>query len=115
MENKKIEAKATLFPTKKSMLKGDVKFQTVPVITNHYTPNIDKCMYITEWFLKIFKHKDEDGEDQVELYEQNPSQVKQDINPDSRDLIREIIGKNIKAIKTQTGFGFYSGMTYYTV
>lgn len=55
--------KASLFPTKQSMLKSDVKFKTVDVISNHYTPDIKDTMYITEWFLKIFKYKDEDGED----------------------------------------------------
>lgn len=60
--------KASLFPTKQSMLKSDVKFKTVDVISNHYTPDIKDTMYITEWFLKIFKYKDEDGEDQLELY-----------------------------------------------
>lgn len=50
------------------MLKNDIKFKTVEVISNHYKPNYDKTVYITEWYMKMFKHKDEDGEDQLKLY-----------------------------------------------
>ena len=106
---KKVDLKSTLFPTKESLLKKDVKFKQVEVYSNHYIPNIDKSISFTEWYMKIFKYKDENGEDQIKLYEQSPNSIKSEINPDSRDVIREIYFENFDELKKQTGRGFYSG------
>lgn len=61
MYSKAINPKASIFPSKKSMLKNDVKFKKIGVITNLYTPNIQKNIYITEWLMKIFKKTDEEN------------------------------------------------------
>lgn len=44
MHSKQVNAKATLFPSKKSMLKNDVNFKKVEVISNHYVPNTEDNM-----------------------------------------------------------------------
>lgn len=75
MYSKAINPKATIFPSKQSMLKNDVKFKKIEVTTNLYTPNIQKNIYITEWFIKIFKKIDDENENQVQAYHQNPSNI----------------------------------------
>ena len=108
----------SLFPSKESMLKNKkIPFQKITLFSNHYKiKQNDSTIYPTEWYLKIFdKFGPKNGEDNLQIYKNNPESLKSTIEADARDLIREILGNNIKSIKEKLGQFFWAGNCGYTV
>ena len=107
-----------LFPSKESMLKEKkIPFKKITLYSNHYKIiKNDSSIYPTEWYLKIFEKKGpKNGEDNLQIYKNDPDSLKSTIEPDARDLIREILGNNIKRIKEKLGQFFWAGNCGYTV
>ena len=110
--------KENLFPSKKSMLKNKkIPFKKIVLYSNHYKiKENDQTLYPTEWYLKIFdKINPQNGDDNLKIYKKLPGSLKSTIEADSRDLIREIIGKNLKSIRKKLGQFFYAGNLGYSI
>lgn len=86
MQTQKNQFRKTIFPKKSEIFKAPPKgSQKIKVFSNHFPVELKSCFKnINEWYMKIFSRKNEEGEDQGEIYLKNPAVIKNEIAPDAR-------------------------------
>lgn len=111
MEAQNRQFRQTIFPEKKTIFQKPPKgAQKIKVFSNHFPVEIKNAFqHINEWYIKIFKWENEEGEDQKDLYTKNPSVVKNEIEADARKTISKIYGANRKKIYEKMGRVLQSG------
>lgn len=98
MDTLKRDFRSSIFPEKKNIFQKAPKgAQKIQVYSNHFPVEITNAFQnINEWYIKIFKWTNEEGEDQKELYTLNPKVIKNEIESDARKTISKIYGANRK-------------------
>lgn len=96
------------FPTKQQMLQRKLKYNEVPITSNHFPLYFSKDIVFNQWHIRFFEPE---KRQQILAGAKN---LDQSVPSDSRLLIQEIIIKNSKEIRQTVGGFFFSGVTLFS-